>query len=212
MSAEPWWGYVNQTLTSEADLLRAVPWVKAVASDPRNYVREYQGESILEKDGYALQSDGAKSNEAEPLLPWVRVRMLPHGARTPIVLTYEVRVVHRDEIPRAMEPRRLQTVRVLSIDLDLLTPTTSPTMPEHVHADEQRYYALAKPLVQLFFPLHEGVGASIMAHDPVPRAMAGGETVHMRTAVLMRFSAPDDDVHATAKRKVQLYGPNGRPL
>lgn len=215
-----WDGYVNETLTAESDLLRAITVIRAIASDPRNYVREIDGESILDKLGYPPQSDGERGETAEPLLPWVRARLLPPGARTPIQLTYEVRVLPRpgSELPlRLGDPLQiptLHTVRVLSVDIDLLAPSTAPVTPEAVQAGAPQLYAMVRPIVEKFFPLHENVGASIMAHDPVPRGMAGGDTIHMRTAVLMRFSAADNDVTnaQNARRKVQLYGPNGKPL
>lgn len=203
---EPFYGYVNETLRSEADLLRAIPSVRTIASNPANYIRTVTGEDVLDKLGIV-----PGSADPAPLLPWVRIRLLPRGAASPIVLTYEVRVIET-ESPVTGIVRKV--LRVLSMELDLIAPSNAPIMPDQVNEKANEFYRGAMPLVKPFFPLHDNVGSDIHAHAPLPRVMQGSDTIHMRTAVLMRFSAADDDVTnaQNAKRRVQLFGPNNRPL
>lgn len=215
-SPEPLWrGYVNTTLRAESDLLRAAPLMKRFASDPRNWLHG-PDEMVLDKVGWIPSAESDDLLVEGPLLPWVRCTMLPRGALTPIRLTYEVRQLH--------DP--VKTLRVLAVELDVLYPSSAPLRSFQVEEGAQGFYRQAQPLVQMFFPLHIHIGASIVAADPVPRVYK--EVAYMRTAILMRFVASDSDPlnlenlpadseiaanqASEPKRKVTLYGPDNKPL
>jgi hypothetical protein len=198
----PEFGYVGQRITQEHELLAAIRVVKDIGHHEDNWIRP--GEDLRgtpPKEGVVVwQHNLVKVGTLEP---WVRISMLPRGASTALRLTYQVRVVDGE------------ARRELAVELDVLSATTAPVMRHDVLRDAQGFYDGVGPIVKQFWPLHDHVAANIDAADPVPRGNADTRTVHMRTAVQMRFAVPHETISAppkATKRRVQLFGPDGRPV
>lgn len=221
------YAYTEQALTSDLEFFDAVSRIRTIAHHERNLVRANEGVDILDgMEGWVLIPETAEQvghrkdppplgppdwTHTDHLLPYVQVRAMQEGARSPIRCTYEIRQV--------LHEGRLVKMRVMSMQMDVITPSTDPLMPNQVYQHQQEFYALAEGYVRLFFPLHDGVGATLHAGQPIPRRIPGDETLHMRTPVLMRFSAADDDLTnqvvteaAQPSRKVTLFGPDDKPI
>jgi len=221
------YAYTEKVVTSDLDFLDALARVRVIAHHGRNLIRENEGADILDGvEGWYVAPSQAEQirhqdvlntdlawEHTDHLLPYVQVAFKAPHARSPVRFTYEIRQVFHG---------RLMKLRVLSMQMDVITASTQPLMPSEVMSRQAEFYALAESFVRLFMPLHDGVGATIHAGDPVPRHFPGEETFHARTPILMRFSADADDHHNEVMRtaaapseqgsrpRTRLFGPDDK--
>lgn len=221
------YAYTEDVLERESDFIDAIALVREIAHHEPNRVREWDGEDLADDNkmgwvpvfvepgamfqGTMADEDGRVPGDwqqVDHLWDYVRISYKPPEAATTVRFTYEIREV---DAPSGDRKR----MRVLSIQMDMVTSTAKGAglMPSEVYANKAHFFSLAEPLVRRFMPFHTQVGASIHASEPVPRSFPSSGTVHLRTPVMMRFSADDTDVHNTvgAKAPVAILGPDGRP-